>query len=303
MISSPPMHRITSRLCRPTIAAMSLCVLSTLAQTLATLPAELEPYFAAIRMVESRNHPWSIFDNTTRQSYRLNSRKEAEDKAAELIKYGHNVDLGLMQLNCRYQCNRPGVGLANVFDPEVNVNTAKIIFLEFWEQARRISTDFKTRIIAAVGAYNNGRVGTPNVAYVTKVWQQMGKPVDQLPDQATSPNEQSARNIGLMDEAMARIETGTSWARERWQEITKDRKDANRTDKNPEKSESTSIATAATTFIGVLAIGALLLLAWPAIAKVLVIVTKLLGGKAGVARAGARYASNRSKKTQEQMGV
>lgn len=285
---------------RHLIGALAFVGLSCVAQPAGNLPSELEPYFNAIRMVESRNHPWSIFDNTTRQSYRLNSRAEAEAKAAELIKYGHNVDLGLMQLNCRYQCNRPGVGLANIFDPEVNVNTAKIIFMEFWEQARRISTDFTARVMAAVGAYNNGRVGTPNVSYVQKVWQQMGKAVDGIPDAGTGRTEQAAGNRGLMDEALSRAGKGMDWARERLDAMTRP-KDPQQTQAQAQNNtrETTTILGGLGMVVGSIAIGFALYFLGPILLPAL----KLLGGKKAVAKAAARYANNRRQQTQEQMNA
>lgn len=164
--------RWASRRCVHVALAAALTAWAT---PVSTLPAALEPYFAAIQQVESRGHPWSIFDNTTRRSYRLASRAEAEAKARELIQYGHNLDLGLMQLNCKYQCRREGVSLDNIFEPETNLRIARTVFLEFWEQARRVSTDFAARVAAAVGAYNNGRVAVPNPGYVDKVWRQMGR--------------------------------------------------------------------------------------------------------------------------------
>lgn len=292
---------------RHLMGALAFVGLSCIAQPAGTLPSELEPYFNAIRMVESRNHPWSIFDNTTRQSYRLNSRAEAEAKAAELIKYGHNVDLGLMQLNCRYQCNRPGVGLANIFDPAINVATAKIVFLEFWEQARRISTEFNARVMAAVGAYNNGRVGTPNVSYVQKVWNQMGKATNELPDAGSGHTEQAAGNRGMVDEVLGRAGKGLDWARQRWEAIAKtQQKDKQKqpvqeAQDNNRREKETSVGIAAV-IASVLAVVTALYFLAPYIK----LAAKYFGKKAvakAAGKAAARYASNRRKNTQEQMNA
>lgn len=284
---------------RPILATIALLGLSCYAQPVGNLPGELEPYFAAIRMVESKNHPWTIFDNTTRQSYRLNTRTEAETKAGELIKYGHNVDLGLMQLNCRYQCNRPGVGLANIFDPVINVNTAKVIFLEFWEQARRISTDFNARIIAAVGAYNNGRVGTPNTSYVQKVWQQMGKAIAQLPDPGTGQTEQAPGNKGILDETLSRAEKGVTWARERLDAITKHKDNAKNTQQqNPQdnrRETETSLGIAAIVGLFAALAAALYFLA-PFMLKLVSVF-----GKKAVAKTAIRAANTRRKQIESQM--
>lgn len=290
---------------RHLLGALAFVALSCFAQSTATLPAELEPYFNAIRMVESKNHPWSIYDNTSRQSYRLASRAEAEAKAAELIQYGHNVDLGLMQLNCKYQCKRPGVGLANIFDPQINVNTAKIIFMEFWDQARRISTDFNARVMATVGAYNNGRVGTPNVDYVRKVWQQLGKPVGDIPDAGSGKPEQAATNKGFMDEALGRASKGVDWARARLDELTNSGKKDPNTAQSQEgnRREAVTQISVLGAIVSVFAIGAGLFF----LAPVLVPMIKLLGGGKAVARFAARkaagYAKKRSKATSQEMNT
>lgn len=234
------------RLGRRTLTHAVLMIgLSAWAVPTATLPSELEPYFAAIKQVESRGHPWSIFDNTTRQSYRLNSRAEAEAKARELIRYGHNLDLGLMQLNCRYQCTREGVSLDNIFDPAVNVAIAKTVFLEFWDQARRVSTEFLSRVMAAVGAYNNGRVHLPNPGYLDKVWRVLGRSVSEIPNDgrgtpagtvataadafggSASPTPRAAPQstgprASRMDDTLGRAGSGSAWQRERLAAVADD---------------------------------------------------------------------------------
>lgn len=137
---------------------------------LAALPAELVPFFAAIRAKESAGQPWAIFDNTTHQSFILPSRAVAEQKAHELIAKGHNLDLGLYQINWHWQRKRPNLTLANVFDPAVNASVAEIIFAEFYAAARAIHTNVDDAIRMAVGAYNNGKVRVHNPKYVNAVY-------------------------------------------------------------------------------------------------------------------------------------
>lgn len=279
---------------RHLISATLFVALSAVAQPAGSLPPELEPYFNAIRMVESRNHPWSIFDNTTRQSYRLNSRAEAEAKAIELVSYGHNVDLGLMQLNCKYQCKRPGVSLANIFDPSVNVATARIIFMEFWVQARRISTEFDARIVAAVGAYNNGRVGTPNVGYVKKVWQQLGKPVGDLPDAGSGKVESAPASKSVLEEVAGRAQKGADWARDRFEAMTK-RKDTEQAQAEQPTQENTretvTILGSIGMVFGSIAIGVVAYFLGPILAPIF----SLMGGKRAALRMAATYVNNRRK--------
>lgn len=142
---------------------------------LAALPPELERYFQAIRQRESAGHPWSIFDNTAHLSYRLGSRAEAEALARELIARGHNLDVGLFQLNWRWQGRRPNLTLDNVFDPAVNETVARTILAEFHAAARAVYTNTEDAIRMAVGAYNNGKVRVHNPAYVNGVFRLAGR--------------------------------------------------------------------------------------------------------------------------------
>lgn len=174
------------------------------AQPNPNLPANLQPYFDAIRNVESRGHPWSIYNNTISKSYKLNSRAEAETKAKELLALGHNLDVGIMQLNWKYQSKRPGVNLANIFDPSINEGIARQVFLEFWQQAQALAGDFNNRIMAAVGAYNNGRIRLPNPGYVRKVWQAMGNATTHLIQELTSNTAGPANRASQLDESLGR---------------------------------------------------------------------------------------------------
>ncbi len=175
---------------RPRVTAVLLAMLLpwlAWAITAPTLPPFLEPFFAAIRAQESRGQPWAIFNNTTRQSFVFSSRAEAEQRARELIGRGHNLDLGLYQLNWRYQGQRPGVSLANVFDPAVNEAIARQVFLEFFQAARARYADLQEGIRMAVGAYNNGRVAVHNPRYVNAVYRLAGRAAPYSAEDATAP--------------------------------------------------------------------------------------------------------------------
>jgi hypothetical protein len=154
--------------------AGALATAAALAQM--AFPPELERFFAAIRVRESKGHPWSIYDNTAARSYRFNSRAEAEQKARELVAAGHNPDLGLYQLNWRYQGRRPGVSLDNVFDPSVQESVARVVLTEFYRAAQRVYLRVEDAIRMAVGAYNNGRIHLDNPRYVNAVYRIAGLP-------------------------------------------------------------------------------------------------------------------------------
>lgn len=153
---------------------------------LLAFPVELEPFFQAIRQKESAGHPWSIFDNTAHRSYRLGSRTEAERVAVDLVARGHNLDLGLFQVNWYWQGRRPGLTLANVFDPVVNENIARTIFAEFYAASRAIHSNVDDAIRMAVGAYNNGKVRQHNPKYVNGVYRLARLPLPYA-DEGNSP--------------------------------------------------------------------------------------------------------------------
>jgi len=170
--------------------------------TPALLPAlapELEPFFRAIRQKESAGHPWSIFDNTTHKSYRLASRTEAEQLARELVARGHNLDLGLFQLNWHWQGRRPTLTLDNVFDPAVNEAIARTVFAEFYAAARAIHASTDDAIRMAVGAYNNGKVRVHNPGYVNGVFRLAGLTPPYATTGATSPRITAAENRTARD--------------------------------------------------------------------------------------------------------
>lgn len=244
---------------------LAICVtLGTIAHAQPTteLPEELVPYFNAIRQTESANYPWTIYDNTARKSYRLANRELAEAKAKELIALERDLDLGLMQLNCKFQCKRKGVTLDNIFDPEINVGIAKTVFMEFWTQARKVSTEFSTRIIATVGAYNNGKVTKPNSSYVEKVWRAMGKPVDEIPKDGTEGTNEDAKKPETekkvtmrqtISDALGRASKRLGWNSDREEEIEKGKTDpkANPKAKSKKGKENDGAPTTTELLVGI----------------------------------------------------
>lgn len=162
--------------CRARLLQALTGALLLMPSLLAALPPELERYFQAIRQRESAGHPWSIFDNTAHRSYRLGSRAEAEKLARELVARGHNLDLGLYQLNWHWQGRRANLTLDNVFDPAVNESVARSVFAEFHAAARAVYASAEDAIRMAVGAYNNGKVRVHNPAYVNGVFRLAGLP-------------------------------------------------------------------------------------------------------------------------------
>jgi type IV secretion system protein VirB1 len=71
---------------------------------------------AAIAQTESRLDPLAIGDNTAHRSYRPQSKADAIALARRLIAAGHNLDLGIMQIN-QTNMNWLGLTLDRAFDP------------------------------------------------------------------------------------------------------------------------------------------------------------------------------------------
>ncbi len=93
---------------------LPLAVVTTLAATCA--PQVAPATLAAIAETESGRDPLAIGDNTAHRSYHPAAKPEAVALAARLADEGHDLDLGLMQINQR---NFGWLGLAadNAFEP------------------------------------------------------------------------------------------------------------------------------------------------------------------------------------------
>ena len=93
---------------------LPLAVVTTLAATCA--PQVAPGTLAAIAETESGRDPFAIGDNTAHRSYHPAAKPEAVTLAAQLAAEGHDLDLGLMQINRR---NFGWLGLAagDAFEP------------------------------------------------------------------------------------------------------------------------------------------------------------------------------------------
>lgn len=129
---------------------------------------------AAIVQQESGGNPLALHDNTTGKSYRPASLAEAAKLAADLIKPGHSVDIGLAQINSR---NLSGLNLdvAQVLEPCANIHAAQTILLRGWKQS---GGDLR----AALSAYNTGNTGSAvGAGYAAQVFWQAGVIVPAIP--------------------------------------------------------------------------------------------------------------------------
>jgi type IV secretion system protein VirB1 len=110
---------------------------------------------AAVVSVESGGWPLTIHDNSANRSYRFDDRPNAEATARKLLAAGHNIDLGLAQIN---SSNLAGLGLtpAQVLDPCTNLRAgASILERAYVSAARRFGAG-QAALRFALSAYNSG---------------------------------------------------------------------------------------------------------------------------------------------------
>jgi type IV secretion system protein VirB1 len=110
---------------------------------------------AAVIAYESAGRPDAIGDNSTRRAYFPASRAAAEDLALRLTGLGHDLDLGLMQLNAR-NLPRLHVSLHSAFDPCTNLAAGGRILGEDYARAARRFGRGQRALYYALSAYNTG---------------------------------------------------------------------------------------------------------------------------------------------------
>jgi type IV secretion system protein VirB1 len=110
---------------------------------------------AAIVSVESGGQPLAIYDNDTHRSYAFADRRQAQSTATQLLAAGHNVDLGLAQIN---SSNLAGLGLSaeNVFDPCTNLRAGAAILRRAYASAAQRFGPGQVALRHALSAYNSG---------------------------------------------------------------------------------------------------------------------------------------------------
>ena len=111
----------------------------------------------AVARHESRLSPWSLNDNTSRQSLVFRTREEAEAEGSRRVAQGHSVDFGLMQINS-LNFGWLGVTPASVLDPCTNVTAGAAVLRRAWAQARATMGDGPDALRATLSLYNTGDI-------------------------------------------------------------------------------------------------------------------------------------------------
>jgi type IV secretion system protein VirB1 len=123
---------------------------------------------AAIIQVESGGNPWAIDDDTARKSYAPRSYQEARDIAVDLAAQGHNLDVGIMQVNTD-NLPRYGVDVATAFDPCLNVAMGSDILTRSYRAAKTIYGPGQEALFHAFEIYNSGHADGAK-HYAETVW-------------------------------------------------------------------------------------------------------------------------------------
>lgn len=96
------------------VAILPVAAFMHLAATCA--PGQPAGILAAIAKVESGFNPLALHDNTDARTYQPATREDAVAQASVLIRRGHSVDLGLMQINSA-NLTSLHLSVAEAFDP------------------------------------------------------------------------------------------------------------------------------------------------------------------------------------------
>lgn len=110
---------------------------------------------SAIIKVESSGYPWVINDNTTKKILRFSTQDEVTEKANELLNKGHNLDLGLSQINSS-NLKKLNLSVEQVIEPCTNLKAAASIFNNFYKIASLKFKDKDQTLFHTLSAYNTG---------------------------------------------------------------------------------------------------------------------------------------------------
>lgn len=135
---------------------LSLAALTALLSTCA--PDVAAKDLAAVAQTESRLDPLAVHDNTTKQSHSPADKDAAVELARQLLRAGHSVDLGLMQINDK-NLGWVGLTLEASFEPCDSIRAGAQVLTAFSRYntgtaTRGFSNGYVARVVA-------NRTGTP----------------------------------------------------------------------------------------------------------------------------------------------
>lgn len=145
------------------VAAVTLSMLVR-----ACAPAVAARTTLAIISVESGGDPWAIGDNTAKRAYHPKTMAAAQVLAANLLQQGHNLDLGLMQVNSS-NLKSYGMTTDTIFDPCTNTAVGSTILTHSYAAASAVYGPGQTALFHAFSIYNSGRANA-SLRYARIVW-------------------------------------------------------------------------------------------------------------------------------------
>ncbi len=137
---------------------LSLAQLTVLAGTCA--PGVAPATIAALAKVESGYETNSINDNTTKREYKAADKAEAVAIAQQLLKAGHSIDLGLMQINSQ-NFGWVGLTIEEAFEPCSSMKAAQTILTGFSQYntgspKRGFTNGYVAKVITAAAEIKTG---------------------------------------------------------------------------------------------------------------------------------------------------
>lgn len=135
---------------------------------LACAPSVHVETLAAIARTESGLNPLALHDNTTGRSFQPRTVAEAQARASALLRQGHSLDLGLLQVNSANLAHL-GLTVADAFDPCRNLAGGARVLVDGY-QPPQTGGDAQPHLLKALSRYNTGHPerGFQN-GYVRKV--------------------------------------------------------------------------------------------------------------------------------------
>ena len=106
--------------------------------------------------VESGESATAIHDNTSGESYLRLSAEDAVRTAERLIRAGHRIDLGLMQINYGKWLNKSGFSVREALDPCTNIRLGTSILSAEYARALSRSRTLHEALQLALSAYHSG---------------------------------------------------------------------------------------------------------------------------------------------------
>ena len=126
--------------------------------TLAALCGPLVDPAVTLRViaVESAGHAYAIHDNTTGVSQTFATAAGAEGIADVLLKAGHRIDLGLMQISYDVWLRPTGFAVSRALDPCTNIRLGTSILSANYAHALKRSGTTVEALTRALSEYNSG---------------------------------------------------------------------------------------------------------------------------------------------------